>query len=67
MKPSTLDFKRMAELYISYFNSDLGLSHDSKSADKELKADTAEKSKACVRIFAIKIGNSSPVTKNKKW
>ena len=36
--------------------TDLGLSLDSRSADKEQKAVTPEKSKACVTTFAKKVG-----------
>ena len=32
-----------------------GFSHDSRSADKELKAVTPEKSKACVTTFSKKV------------
>ena len=35
--------------------ADLGISLDSKSADKELKAVTSEKSKACVTAFNKKL------------
>jgi len=36
---------------MNIINSDLGLSLDSKSADKKLKAVTPEKSKACITAF----------------
>ena len=37
------------------FRADLGMSLDSKSADKELKAVTLEESKSCVTAFAKKL------------
>ena len=59
--------------YVTLFQSnpdgvwtDLGLSFDSKSADKELKAVTPEKNKACVTAFFKKVGNNLPVTINQK-
>ena len=39
----------------TFFHSDLGLSLDSKLADKELKAMTSEKSKSCVTTFTKKL------------
>ena len=39
----------------SYFAADLGTSIDLKSADKELKAVTPEKSKTCVTAFTKKL------------
>jgi len=39
------------------------MSLDSKSADKELKAVTPEKSKACATAFK-EIGNNNPAIKN---
>jgi len=39
------------------------MSLDSKSADKELKAVTPEKSKACATAFK-EIGNNHPAIKN---
>ena len=47
--------------------TDLGMSLDSKSADKELKAVTPEKSKSCITTFTKKIGNSLPAVKNQRW
>ena len=47
--------------------SDLALSLDSKSADKEIKVVTPEKSKACVTAFTEQFGNNLPVNKNQKW
>ena len=38
-----------------YFRPDLGMSLDSKSADKELRAVTPEKSKYCVTAFTKKL------------
>ena len=43
-----------------------GVSLDSRSADKELKVVTPEKSKACVTTFAIKVGAKIPVAQNQK-
>ena len=48
-------------------SADLGISLDSNSADKELKAVTPEKSKACLIAFTKKVGNNLPVVKNQKW
>ena len=44
-----------------------GLSLDSRSADKELKAVTTEKTKACVTTFDQKVGASIPVTLDQMW
>ena len=41
---------------VSSLTSEGGLSLDSRSADKEQKAVTPEKSKACVTTFAKKVG-----------
>ena len=58
-------FRGLPTIFTS--NSDLGLSLDSKSADKELKVATPEKSKACITAFTKKVGNNFPVTKNQMW
>ena len=52
--------------------SELSMSLDSKSADKELKAVTPEKSKAYVTTFTKMLvttstSNNLPVIKNQKW
>ena len=47
--------------------SDLGMSLDSKSADKELKMVTHEKAKLALTAFTKKDGNNFPVTKNQNW
>ena len=44
-----------------------GLSLDSRSADKEQKAVTPKKSKACVTTFAKKVVAKIPVTQNQNW
>ena len=38
-----------------YVGTDLGMSLDSKSADKEIKALTSEKSKSCITAFTKKL------------
>ena len=43
------------------------MSLDSRSADKEQKAMTLEKSKACVTTFAKKVGTQILVTQNQMW
>ena len=55
--------------YVTLFQSnpygvwtDLGLSFDSKSADKKLKGVTPEKNKACVTGYFKKVGNNLLVT-----
>ena len=44
-----------------------GLSLDSRSADKELKAVTTDKSKACVTFVSKKVGALVPVTQDQEW
>ena len=43
------------DLTLMKLKADLGMSLDSKSADKELKAVTPEKSKSCVTAFTKKL------------
>ena len=54
----------MPEKYSKHHRSEGGLSLDSRSAEKEQKAVTPEKRKACVTTFAKKVGAQIPVTQN---
>ena len=63
---TTLDETFTTRVRISCrFSAEGGLSLDSRSADKELKAVTPEKNKDCVTPFIKKVGNNFLVTKNK--
>ena len=50
-----VDVMRSVKLKFISLNTDLGESLDSKSAEKELKAVTPEKSKSCVTAFTKKL------------
>ena len=46
--------------------TDLGMSLDSKSADKELKAVTPEKSKSCVTTFTKKLVTTFQLSRTRR-
>ena len=51
---------------LSWIKADLGISIDLKSADKELKAVTSEKSKTCVTAFTKKLVTTFQLSITKK-
>ena len=63
----TFQLLTFIHLHRVHIKAEGGLSLDSRSADKEQKAVTPEKSKAGVTTFAKNVGAQIPVTQNQRW